>query len=166
MRHPRPPRWGRRGDGGGGTVARHRGPAIAIQPQRTGCRRAASLCSGAHLLDCAPPRVCFRATTTPTIRAATAMPATPTETIPGTRTRWSSAIAGTSHLSTPPMNHCRLSSSNRWCGASSGGAVQREPSPGLEHQGESTIGRNLDGTAGQELGREEVECNSGARSEV
>ena len=31
--------------------------------------------------------------------------------------------AGTSRLSTPIMNHCRLNSSNRWCGASSGGRL-------------------------------------------
>ncbi len=42
-------------------------------------------------------------------------------TIPGTRIRWSSAIAGTSRPSTPAMNHYRLSSSSRWCGASSSG---------------------------------------------
>ena len=51
-----------------------------------------------------------------TTRAATATLATPTAITRGTRTRWTSATAGTSPPSTRSTNLCRWSSSSRWCG--------------------------------------------------
>ena len=65
---------------------------------------------------------CSRVTTTPTIGAETATPATPIAIIPGTRTPWTSATAGTSVPSTPTTNRYPLNSSSRWCDASSRGS--------------------------------------------